>query len=114
MDSTEFAELETEASQEPAAMSPEPATPKGRYNFAPPDQTMFDLMGVQLGECTRMVRTLADDIVDKPYTASEVGPMIQAFHKVVASSAIIADTMDMMHNGRPRADKPAPRKGGTF
>jgi hypothetical protein len=118
MDCAELKEPENAASGEPGRESsstaaPAAAPPPGRYDFPVPEQHMLDLMAVQLGECTRMVRTFADDVVDKPYTASEVSPIVQSFHTVVQSSAVVADVMDLIHYGRQRATAPAPRKRGT-
>ncbi|HEY4112484.1 MAG TPA: hypothetical protein VGM17_00345 [Rhizomicrobium sp.] len=111
-DCADATNLEKEDSTATAVQEVSPP-PAGRYEFLVPEQHMLDLMAVQLGECTRIVRTFADDVVDKPYTASEVSPIVQAFHTVVQSSAIVADVMDLIHYGRQRAMSPAPRKRGT-
>jgi hypothetical protein len=111
MDCTESTDLAKEDSAATAVQEASP--PAGRYDFPVPEQHMLDLMAVQLGECTRVVRTFADDIVGKPFSAKELGDLVRSLHTLVQSSAAVADAMDLIHYGRQRAASPAPRKGGT-
>jgi len=91
----------------PSSITP----PDGRrYEFPIPSMAIFDLLGIQLAECTRIARTLADDVVVKPFTTSELPQIVEAFQHVVTSSSVIADTMDLVQNGRPRL--PAPQRSG--
>jgi len=104
-------EEETAEAAPLAAAPPAPNTPNDlRYEFPIPSMAIFDLLGIQLAECTRMARTLADDVVVKPFTTSELPRIVGAFRDVVTSSAVIADTMDLVQNGRPRL--PAPQRSG--
>jgi len=103
---------EAETKSPAASAQPKPITPPDdqRYEFPIPRMAIFDLLGIQLAECTRMARTLSDDVVVKPYTSKELPPIIEAFRDVVKSSAVIADTMDLVQNGRPRL--PGPQRSG--
>ena len=106
-------EPKPEAEAKPLGAAPaEPISPPddSRYEFPFPKLAIFDLLGIQLAECTRMARTLADDVVVKPFTTSELPRIVGAFRDVVTSSAVIADTMDLVQNGRPRL--PGPQRSG--
>jgi len=82
----------------PATLGP-PEPPPERYNFALPPFAVSDLLALQMAECVRVVRSLADDAVSGRLELHERAQTIHSLTDAVKCSSDLTQAFDVLQNG---------------